>query len=146
MKKLLLLFALVTMSYGLYAQELGVRFGDGYNNVAVDGVFTLGQFSRVHADVNFGNGVGIEALWDFLYRPVADVDGLDWYVGVGPSMWIDDPFFLGAAGEIGMEYHFDFPLAIGVDWRPIFWIIEDTDFRADSFGLNIRYVFGNVDR
>ncbi|WP_200979094.1 outer membrane insertion C- signal [Echinicola sp. 20G] len=146
MKKLLLVFSFLVMCYGLQAQELGIRFGDGYNNVAIDGVFTLGQFSRVHADVNFGNGVGVEALWDFLYRPLADVDGLHWYVGAGPALWIDDPFYFGAAGEIGVEYHFDFPLAIGVDWRPILWIIEDTDFRADSFGINIRYVFGNVDR
>ena len=51
-------------------------------------------------------------------------------------------FFLGVSGEIGIEYHFDtVPIAIGLDYRPTFWIIEETDFDAGGFGLNIRYVF-----
>lgn len=142
MKKLLLMFTVLVLSYGVQAQEVGIRFGEGYNNVAIDGVFSLGQFSRVHADVSFGDGVGIDALWDFLYRPVGDVEGLDWYVGFGPSFYLGDPFLFGVSGEIGIEYHFDFPLAVGLDWRPALWIVEDTDFQADVFGLNVRYVFG----
>jgi hypothetical protein len=124
------------------AQEVGIRFGDAIGgNFAVDGVFGLGEFSRIHADVSFGdNGVGIDALWDFLYQPLGT--GFNWYVGAGPTAYLGDPFSLGVSGEIGLEYHFDFPLALGVDWRPTFIIIEDTDFEAGWFGLNIRYVFG----
>ncbi|WP_339867698.1 outer membrane insertion C- signal [uncultured Algoriphagus sp.] len=128
------------------AQELGIRFGNfAGNNVAVDGVFELGQFSRIHADVSFGgNGVGIDALWDFIYRPIGTSD-FDYYIGAGPSLFLGDPFGLSAAGEIGVEYAFpDVPIAIGLDWRPTFRIVEDTDFFADVFGLNIRYVFGRV--
>lgn len=142
MKKLLFLSAIIVASLTTaQAQEVGIRFGEGVNNVAVDGIFSTGKFSRIHADVSFGDGVGVDLLWDFMYRPVGDVQGLDWYVGAGPSLWLGDPFGLGAAGEVGIEYHFDFPMAIGVDWRPTFWILEDTNFSADSFGLNIRYVF-----
>ena len=121
------------------AQEIGIRFGEGANNVALDGVFALGEFNRVHGNVNFGSGVGIDLLWDFLYRPVSD-SGLNWYVGVGPSLVINDPFFFGVAGEIGLEYRFDFPLSLSIDWRPTLWIVSDTDFRADFFGLNLRYI------
>ncbi|WP_456461895.1 outer membrane insertion C- signal [Reichenbachiella sp.] len=144
MKKLLVLSAIFIASFTtVNAQELGIRFGDVLgNDVAIDGVFSVGEFSRLHADVSFGDNVGVEVLYDFFYKPLGDVQGLNWYIGVGPSLYFSDPFFLGASGEIGLEYHFDFPLALGFDWRPTFWIIEETDFRADSFGFNARYVFG----
>ncbi len=124
------------------AQEVGVRFGQVVGgNVGVDAMFALGEFNRIHADVSFGNGVGVEALWDFLYRPLGG-EAFNWYVGVGPSLLIDYPFFLGVSGEVGLDYHFNgAPIAIGVDWRPTFWIIENTDFSADGFGLNVRFVF-----
>ncbi|WP_420581494.1 outer membrane insertion C- signal [Reichenbachiella sp.] len=144
MKKLFVLSAIFIVSMTtVSAQELGIRFGDVVgNDVAVDGVFSLGEFSRLHADVSFGDNVGVEVLYDFFYKPLGDTPGLNWYIGVGPSMLFSDPFFLGVSGEIGLEYHFDFPLALGADWRPTFWLIENTDFRADAFGINARYVFG----
>ncbi|MFN9326917.1 MAG: hypothetical protein ACK6A5_16185 [Flavobacteriales bacterium] len=143
MKKLLLLIALVALGRMSTAKELGIRFGDVLgNSVAVDGLFQVGEFSRVHADLSFGDGVGIEALYDFLYRPLG-ADGFHWYVGAGPSMLIDDPFYLGFSGELGLDYHFDqVPISLSLDWRPTFWIIEKTSFRAEGFGLNVRYCFG----
>ncbi len=126
------------------AQELGIRFGDAMANkssVAVDAVFGLGKFSRLHADVSFGNGVGVEVLWDFLYRPIPN-SPINWYVGVGPSLYLGSPFALGASGEIGLEYRFnEIPLVIGADYRPTFVLVETTAF-VNSFGLNVRYVFG----
>jgi hypothetical protein len=125
------------------AQELGIRFGDAMANkssVAIDGVFALGKFSRIHGDVSFGNGVGVELLWDFLYRPI-EKSPINWYVGVGPSLYLGSPFALGASGEIGVEYRFqEAPIAIGLDYRPTFVLVETTAF-VNSFGFNIRYVF-----
>ncbi|HEY6171226.1 MAG TPA: outer membrane insertion C- signal [Candidatus Kapabacteria bacterium] len=140
MKKLILFISLM-MAGTVSAQEVGIRWGDVLgNDFAIDAVFSLAEFSRVHADVSFGNGVGVEAIWDFLYRPLGE--SFNWYVGVGPSVLIDDPFWLGFSGEVGLEYHFDgAPIAIGADWRPTFWVIEDTDFHAGGFGINARYVF-----
>lgn len=144
MKKYLALIVFSTISLTqINAQEVGIRFGEmAGNNVAVDGVFSMGEFSRIHANISFGDGLGVEALYDFLYKPLGD--GFNWYVGAGPSMLINDPFYLGISGEIGIEYHFNnAPIAIGLDYRPTFWIIEKTDFDAGGFGLNIRYVFGD---
>ena len=145
MKKLLFAISIVgllSVTAG-HAQELGIRFGNALgnnNSVALDGVFGLGKFSRIHADVSFGNGVAMEALWDFLYRPIPN-SPINWYVGVGPSLYLSNPFALGASGEIGVEYRFkEIPMAIGIDYRPTFVLIEKTDF-VNSFGLNIRYVF-----
>lgn len=129
---------------GANAQELGIRFGDAMANkssVAIDGVFGLGEFSRLHANVSFGSGVGVEVLWDFLYRPIPN-SPINWYVGAGPSLFLGTPFALGASGEIGLEYHFtEVPLAIGLDYRPTFVLVETTAF-VNSFGFNVRWVFG----
>lgn len=143
MNKLLLvlsvIFSLTTMST---AQELGVRFGDvSGGNVAVDGIIGIGSWSRIHADVSFGNGVGIDALWDFIYQPLSG-EAFHWYAGVGAFAWIGNPFQLGAAGELGLEYKFNnVPISLSIDWRPYLRIIDNTDFHAGSFGLNVRYVF-----
>lgn len=148
MKKILLVpffFAAMMFWNTVTAQELGLRFGDVLgNNVAIDGVFGLGQFSRIHADVSFGNnGLGIEALWNPIYRPLGE-EAFHWYVGVGPSVFLGDPFILGVSGEIGLEYKFNsVPLVLGLDWRPRVDIVEVTAFRASGFGLNVRYVFGS---
>jgi hypothetical protein len=120
-----------------------VRFGNvTAGNVAIDAIFGTGKFSRLHADLSFGSGMGADLLWDFIYRPVGD-EAFNWYLGAGPYMLIDDPFWLGVAGEIGLEYRFNsVPVALGFDWRPRLSIIEVTDFHFEGFGLNVRYVFG----
>lgn len=144
-KKLLFAAAIVLGCTSLSnAQEIGVRFGDvSAGNVAIDAIFSTGDFSRIHADISFGSGgVGIDALWDFLYRPLGD-EAFYWYVGVGPYIWADDPFWLGAVGEVGLEYQFNsIPISLSLDWRPALSIVEVTKFHAGGFGLNVRYVFG----
>ncbi|GAB3226890.1 outer membrane insertion C- signal [Algoriphagus aestuariicola] len=146
--KLLKVFSFV-LFLGLFAalesqaQEVGIRFGNvNGNNVAVDGVFALGDFSRIHADVSFGNdGVGIDALWNPIYDDISTSD-FKWYAGFGPSLFLANDFKFGVAGEIGAEYPFsEVPLTIGLDWRPYFIIVEETSFDAGGFGLNIRWRF-----
>ena len=144
MKKI---FALVAIMIGLSgfvkAQEIGIRFGDALGaNYAIDAVFGMWEFSRIHADLAFGNGVSIEALYDFLYKPLGG-EAFYWYAGAGVSVNFNDPFTLGIAGEIGLEYHFNnVPIALGADWRPVFVLIENTDFKTGGYGFNVRYVLG----
>ncbi|MFT6971330.1 MAG: hypothetical protein ACJAXX_001899 [Roseivirga sp.] len=136
------------ISFNSNAQELGVRFGNVTGgDYAIDAVFGTAKFSRIHANLSFGSEVvGIEALWDFIYRPIG-VEAINWYVGVGPFLGLGNDFSLGAVGEIGLEYRFvEIPLAIGLDWRPAFEIIDETNFVPDGFGFNIRYVFSQGKR
>lgn len=160
MKKTLQRFVLTAMLAvtGIFignAQELGIRFGDvSAGSVAVDGIFSTGEFNRLHADLSFGDGVAADLLWDFLYRPLAD-EAFNWYMGVGPYLAIIDhdyvvagdhksetDFNLGAAFEIGLEYRFvEIPLALGLDYRPALEIIDNTDLHWGGFGFNVRYVF-----
>jgi hypothetical protein len=87
------------------AQELGIRFGSftGYGGVALDGIFSTGEFSRVHGDVSFGRGVGVDLLWDFLYRPLGE-EAFNWYVGAGPFVFV--PF--DADREFGLNERYVF--------------------------------------
>ena len=142
MKKMFLIVLCITILSGLVqAQELGIRFGDTVGNtVAIDGVFGW-KSSRVHADVSFGNGVGVEALYDFMYGRLGQ-EAFNYYIGAGAFTWLWSDFQLGVSGELGIEYHFaGAPLALGLDWRPSLLIIDNTDFAVDRFGVNIRYVF-----
>ncbi len=140
MKNIILAFTLL-ITTAISAQEIGVRFGEVTgNNVAIDGVFDF-EGSRIHANVSFGEGVGIDALYDFIYKPIGE-EAINWYAGVGASTYIEDDFNLGVSGEIGLEYVFkEVPIVLGIDYRPTFWIIDDTDFKWDGFGINVRYKF-----
>jgi hypothetical protein len=122
------------------AQEIGLRFGQlNGNPVAVDGIFSTGEFSRIHANVSFGgNGLGMDALWNPIYDDIPDTD-FKWYAGFGPSIYLSEDFRLGGAGEIGAEYAFsEVPITVGLDFRPYFFLVQQTEFRA-GFGLNIRW-------
>ena len=145
MKKLCLIGIFTLIAYCFAgAQEIGIRFGgtNGGGGAAIDGVFGT-KIGRVHADLGFYHGgMGIDALWNFLYKPLS-TEAFNWYLGVGPTLTIGDSFWLGVAGEAGLEYKFNsVPISMGLDWRPTFWIVEETRFGADSFGFNIRYRFG----
>ena len=77
-----------------------------------------------------------------MYKPLGG-EAFYWYVGVGVASRLGDPFRIGAAGEIGLEYRFNgVPIVLGIDWRPTFWIIENTDFDAGRWGINARWNFG----
>ncbi len=144
MKKVLLVFFAVFAMGTLSAQEVGIRFGgvNGGGGAAIDGVFGNGP-NRIHADLGFYNSaVGVDVLWDFLYKPLGG-EAFNWYIGAGLTSYIGNDFWLGAAGEVGLEYRFNgVPIVLGIDWRPTFWIFEQTEFGANSFGLNARWNFG----
>lgn len=145
MKRILLISLLVLGSvFASKAQELGVRFGDVTGgNVAIDALFSTSEFSMIHADVSFGNGgVGIDALWDFIYRPLGDIP-MNWYAGVGPVVFLgNNTFTLAGAAEIGLAYNIpSAPVSVSVDWRPTLVILETTGFVSERFGLNLRYRF-----
>jgi hypothetical protein len=142
MKKIILIIVIGLFYYNVSSQEIGVRFGEfAGNNVAIDGVFAW-KTSRVHADVTFGDGVGIDALYDFIVQPFDGADNLYYYIGAGVTTYFGDDFQLGAVAEAGLEYRFPtVPIALGIDYRPSFIIVEETDFDFGGFGFNARYVF-----
>jgi hypothetical protein len=148
MKRTLLIVAFITAGLmGIQAQELGLRFGSftGNGGVALDGIFSTGEFSRIHGDVSFGKGIGVDLLWDFIYRPLGN-EAFNWYLGAGPFIYIPfdeaHDFGFGAIAELGLSYTFNsVPISISADWRPYFTLLETTSISFGGFGLNVRYVF-----
>ena len=149
-KLFVLVAALVLLNSTAGAQELGIRYGEvSAGKWAVDAVFSIGSLNRVHADLSFDNGMGLDGLWQFIHKRIKG-ESFNYYFGVGTFLYIeanddekkDDKVLLGALGEAGIEYKFrEVPLVIGLDWRPSFQIVDKTKLRFGGFGFNARIVF-----
>lgn len=163
MKKLLFTaIMLVGLAYSAGAQNfsknaIGLRLGD---NDGFGGEISyqrgLSSTNRLEIDLGWRNSQDVNALKLIgLYQWVWSIDkGLNWYAGVGGgagswSFASDDDksngSFVALAGTIGIEYNFDFPLQLSLDFRPEIYFGGDyADFR-DGFGpdiaLGIRYRF-----
>ena len=79
------------------------------------------------------------------------VKGLHWYVGPGANLavwfgdYIDHPFSIGVGGQIGIEYDFDAPIQLSLDYRPMINFInpwnDSWGYYNDTFGFSVRYRF-----
>ncbi len=156
----LILIAVAAFSANLKAQNiadnaLGLRLGDS------DGFGTEVNYQRALSENNrleFALGWRSSSNYDAfkltaLYQWVWVLDGnFNWYVGAGGGVGqidFDNSFpgnpdnetFVFAAGDIGIEYDFDFPLLLSLDFRPE---IGFGDFRDDvdfDIALGVRYQF-----
>ncbi len=134
---------------------IGLRLGDS------DGFGAEISYQRAFGDNNrleFGLGWRDNDNYSAirfvgLYQWVWQLDGsFHWYTGVGgglasfsldniPMGQDDSETSFFAAGNIGIEYDFDIPLIISLDFRPEFGfgkINDDLDF---DIALGIRYQF-----
>jgi hypothetical protein len=131
---------------------LGIRLG---NN---DGLGTeisyqraLSLNNRLEIDLGLRNSNNINAFKIVgLYQWVWKIENnFNWYAGAGAGLasWKSKDFdtngnyFLGA-GNIGIEYFFNIPLLVSLDFRPEFYLGDGLN---DSFGsdiaLSVRYQF-----
>lgn len=124
--------------------ELGIRINSNDNpfSAAFDGVYSLSKGNRIHGNLGIGDGgIGVDLLHDWVFS----FDGnrrLVFYPGIGGSLYfINDDIFLGLVGELGLEYRFNFPLTLGLDYRPAFYVIPSTEAVSNGLGVNIRYRF-----
>ena len=94
------------------------------------------------------SGFDVTALYEFHNAKAFDVDRLNWYYGFGGHLgsYNNAAYSLGAVvgidGILGIEYNFsEAPLNIGLDWKPMFNLIGNTNFWGDGGALSIRYIF-----
>lgn len=156
-----MILALVVFGLGLNAnaQEeknaIGLRLGDS------DGFGTevsyqryLDTKHRLEFDLGWRSSKNFDAYrLTGLYQWVWNIDGgFNWYAGAGGGIAqvnFDDNFpgdddtetYVYAAGDIGIEYDFDFPLLLSLDFRPEFGfgnVNDDVDF---DIALGVRYQF-----
>jgi len=136
---------------------IGIRFGD---NDGFGGEISyqrqLSENNRLELDLGFRNRdkYGDAFKLSGIYQWVWNIDGgFNWYAGFGAGIgsWNvgndyegndDDGLFLNADGNIGIEYNFDIPLLISLDFRPEFGIVGDYGDGTDlDLALSIRYQF-----
>lgn len=151
MKKTILIVALLvgfvasgvaqSRSIGLRSfQEVSYQHGFGSSNMLeIDGGF-------------FNTGLQATATYNWLFPIDWDYEGSwNWYVGPGAYAGIrsnsnnNNGLFIGAAGMIGIEYNFWFPLQLSIDYRPTIALFNSTNmpfgFYSNTFGLGVRYIF-----
>tara|TARA_B100001146_G_C16174699_1_gene431780 strand:- start:1103 stop:1621 length:519 start_codon:yes stop_codon:yes gene_type:complete len=170
MKKMKLVFSLIffTAVSGLYAQEiadhaLGLRLGDSDGfGAEISYQKSIGRYTRAEIDLGWRDSREFDALkLTGLYQWVHNIDrGFNWFYGVGGGAGNvdfeprlnnnnqpyhpDGGLFLFVAGDVGVEYNFDFPLLLSLDFRPELGLIGYSDF-DNSFNfdiaLGVRYQF-----
>jgi hypothetical protein len=164
MKKLILMaiFALgatvATNAQTISENALGLRFGGGNGYGAeVSYQRALGDNNRLELDLGWRNDKNNYDSFKLaaLYQWVWNIEGgFNWYVGAGGGVGSvsdnrkdnfrgDDGTFLFLAGDIGIEYNFDFPLLISLDFRPEigFSDYDVIDNFSPDIALGLRYQF-----
>ena len=155
----LIVFATASLSAQSIADHsLGLRLGDSDGfGAEISYQKSIGRYNRAEINLGWRDSREFDAFkLAGVYQWVHQLDGnINWYYGVGgglgssdfepvPDRNRDDGFFLFAAGNLGIEYDFDIPLLLSLDFRPEIGIIGfdefDNDFLFD-IALGIRYQF-----
>ena len=161
MKKVILSFVLlVGISLSMSSQKIsknaiGFRLGsnDGFGG-ELSYQRKLANDHRLEFDLGWRNSNDFAAFkLAGLYQWTWEIDnGFNWYAGVGGGIgtWSfdnkynkDNGTFLFAAGDIGIEYNFDIPLQISLDFRPELYVNSGV-YRngvGSDIGLGLRYKF-----
>ncbi|WP_228851489.1 hypothetical protein [Aegicerativicinus sediminis] len=152
-------FGYVTMSNAQVIADnaIGLRLGDSDGfGAEVSYQRALSDNNRLEIDLGWRSGKN----WDGfklagLYHWVWNIDGgFNWYVGPGGGLGsysFDDDYpgydgddsetFLFVAGDIGIEYNFDIPLMLSLDFRPELGFGNYRDDLDFDIALGIRYQF-----
>jgi len=156
MKKVFLLVAvLIGFTTFSDAQEIadnaiGLRLGDSDGfGAEISYQRALGGNNRLEADLGWRSGDDYDGFkLTGLYQWIWQLDGnFNWYAGAGGGFGSygfdddDNESFLFVAGDVGIEYNFDIPLLLSLDFRPE---LGFGDFRDDlnfDIALGIRYQF-----
>lgn len=149
-------FAWSTQAQDISKNALGLRLGDndGFGG-EVSYQRGLSKNNRLEFDLGWRNSKNVDAIkLAGLYQWVWNIDGgFNWYAGVGGGFgswrystkdFDDSGAILFAAGDIGIEYVFDIPLQVSLDFRPEIYFNTE-GYRDDNFGpdiaLGVRYRF-----
>ncbi|MBC7494336.1 MAG: hypothetical protein H7221_04950 [Flavobacterium sp.] len=149
-------FAFAGFSQNISKNALGFRLGsnDGFGG-EISYQRKLNTSNRLEFDLGFRNSNDINAFkLAGLYQWVMPIQkNFNWYVGLGggvgswsynKNQYTNSGTFFFGAGDIGIEYNFDIPLQISLDFRPELYG-NSTGYRNSNFGsdigLGLRYRF-----
>lgn len=143
-------FIFSTNAQEISKNAIGLRLGD---NDGFGGEISyqryLSENNRLEFDLGWRDSNNVDAFKLVgLYQWVFKLDGnFNWYVGAGAGVGsfdageVDGTFGL-VAGDIGIEYNFDIPLLVSLDFRPELGFNEDFNDDVNfDIALGIRYQF-----
>jgi len=154
--------ALLTLGfYSVYSQDIadhaiGLRLSES-NGFWAEASYQAGLSSDTRIELDFGvqgrtnfNAIKLTGIYQWVFN----IDGgLNWYVGPGIGGGLVDydrnvddrdnlESFGFITGNVGIEYNFDFPLLISLDFRPEIYFDEYTNDDVNfNLGLSARYKF-----
>ncbi|MDG1730087.1 MAG: hypothetical protein P8K68_13740 [Algibacter sp.] len=164
MKKLFLLsvavfvFAFTSNAQDISENAIGLRLGDSDGlGAEISYQRALGDNNRLELDLGWRNGSNYDGFkLAGLYQWVWNLEGdFNWYAGAGGGIGsfsfnnsqggkdVTDTFIF-VAGDVGIEYSFDIPLLLSLDFRPEIGFGDDLYNNNDldfDIALSIRYQF-----
>ncbi len=155
MKKIILLLIFtVSLVSALNAQvdnkAIGIRFG-GFTGYGAELSYQqpLGNVNRLELDLGWNYyGFGLSGVYQWVWNISESSPGFKWYAGVGAglgSYHYSSPLInslgIGILGQIGIEYNFNIPLQLSLDYRPGIYIIPAFWGSYDGICLSARYRF-----
>jgi hypothetical protein len=150
MKKIILLL-IFTVSFvsALTAQAdskaIGLRLGYG---AELSYQQPFGNANRLELDLGLNYwGFGLSGVYQWVWNLSESSPGFKWYAGVGAGLGsyhyssTINSLGIGILGQIGIEYNFNIPLQLSLDYRPGIYIIPAFWGSYDGICLSARYRF-----
>lgn len=145
-------FLLTIIGIGLFTMSnaqvdgkgLGLRFGGlKGDNTEISYQHPLGDSNRLEADLGISSwGFGATGIYQWVWDLSELADGFNWYAGFGGTLGISESKIgLGIAGQVGIEYTFDIPLQLSLDFRPAVYFLPGISNSVDGICLAVRYKF-----
>jgi len=149
MRKIIFTLGLMlATSLTLTAQEiaknaLGVRFGGSNNGSGGEISYqaAMGENNRLEIDLGLANKFNDFKITG-LYQWVWSLENrFNWYAGFGAGLVSANETGVFAAGVVGIEYNFDAPILISLDYRPEVGLSGGLNGLGSDFALALRYQF-----
>lgn len=123
------------------AVGLGIDFGDGSTLVGPSIKHFFTENSAVNGQVLFGNNYTLLNAFYQYHGGFNNAGNLKWYLGVGPALGLykgGSDFFLRPTAGLDLKIK-DAPIALSFDWRPLWYLGDNSDFEPARFGLGFNY-------
>ena len=141
MKKMFFAFLLLFSIAGsanaqVDGKAIGLRFGYGGE---ISYQHPMGNANRLEFDLGYnsfgtnkaGNlswGIALNGIYQWVWDLSQVTDGLNWYAGFGAAVLTHNNFLgVGGLGQVGIEYNFNIPFQLSLDYRPGVYLIPGTD-------------------
>ncbi|HTE26201.1 hypothetical protein [Flavitalea sp.] len=139
-----------------YKAGIGLRFSGSYYD-AISASFKLFvsepsafEFNAGARHFSYGRtNVSASAAYQYHF-PIGSIEGFKWFVGGGLTVLnsfadndrYEEGFGFALFPTGGVEYKFNFPLAVSADFRPSLYLVNpyDEDFNP-NFGVSARFTF-----